>query len=89
MLTYGTEGRKWKRRVIESRPVEITFDAQQKVAGLKVITSLDTGNKLGEAAVEIVAWNVQIVCSSTYLNNVRKPSSAWTACRVTMSRICG
>ena len=46
--------------MIESGPVKITFDAKQKVTGLNVITSLDTGNKLGEAPVEIVAWNIQI-----------------------------
>ena len=46
--------------MIESRPVKITFDAKQKVTGLKVITSLDTGNKFGEPAIEIVAWNSQI-----------------------------
>src|SRR5215469_14516064 len=40
VLTDGTEGRERKRRMIECRPVEITFDAKQKVTGLNVITSL-------------------------------------------------
>jgi len=44
----------------ESRPVKVTFDAKQKVAGLKVTASLDAGNELGEAAVEVVTRNVQI-----------------------------
>ena len=42
--------------MIESGPVKITFDAKQKVTGLKVITSLDAANQLGKAAIEIVAW---------------------------------
>src|SRR5271165_1847129 len=41
VLTNGAEGRKWQRRMIESRPVKVTFDAKQKVTGLKVIASLD------------------------------------------------
>src|SRR5215472_8958738 len=60
VLTDRAEGRKRQRRMIESGPVKITFDAKQKVTGLNVIASLDTRNKLGEAAVEIVAWNIQI-----------------------------
>src|SRR5215469_6413939 len=60
MLTDRAEGRKRKRRMIESRPVKIAFDANQKVAGLKVVASLDTANEFGEPAVEIVAWNIQI-----------------------------
>ena len=60
VLTNRAEGRKRQRRMIESRPVKVPFDAKQKVTGLKVITSLDAPNELGEAAVEIVAWNVQI-----------------------------
>ena len=60
VLTYGAECGKRQCRMIESGPVKITFDAKQKVTGLKVVTSLDTRNKLREAAVEIVAWNVQI-----------------------------
>ena len=46
--------------MIESRPVKVTFDAKQKVTGLKVIASLDAGNEFGEAAVEVVTRNVQI-----------------------------
>src|SRR5215472_8300556 len=60
VLTDRAEGRKRQRRMIESGPVKITFDAKQKVTGLNVIASLDTRNKLGEAAVEIVAWNIRI-----------------------------
>src|SRR5215472_12011536 len=57
VLTDRAEGRKRQRRMIESRPVKITFDANQKVTGLKVIATLDTGNKLGEPAIEVVARN--------------------------------
>jgi hypothetical protein len=46
--------------MIESRPVEITFDTKQKVTGLNVVASLGAANKFGEAAVEVVAWNGQI-----------------------------
>src|SRR6516162_4190629 len=60
MLAYGTKGRKRQRRMIESGPVKITFNAKQKVTGLEVITSLDTANELGEPAVEVVAWDGQI-----------------------------
>jgi len=60
VLTDGPEGRNRKRRMIKSRPVEITLDAKQKVTGLNIITSLDAADEFGEAAVEIVVWNVQI-----------------------------
>ena len=46
--------------MIESRPVKVTLNAKQKVAGLKVIASLSASNKFGKPAVEVVAWNVQI-----------------------------
>jgi hypothetical protein len=46
--------------MIESCPIKIAFDAKQKMTGLNVIASLDAGNEFGKAAVEIVAWNVQV-----------------------------
>jgi hypothetical protein len=46
--------------VIESRPVEITFDAIQEISGLKIVSSLNAANELSEAAVEIVSWDVQV-----------------------------
>ena len=46
--------------MIESRPVEITFDAVQEISGLKVVSSLHAANGFGEAAVEVVAGNIQI-----------------------------
>jgi hypothetical protein len=46
--------------VIESRPVEITFDAIQEISCLKIVSSLNAANELSETAVEVVAWNVQI-----------------------------
>ena len=45
--------------MIESRPIEITFDTKQKVTGLKIITGLDAADELGDASVEIVAGNIQ------------------------------
>src|SRR6516165_11301713 len=44
VLTNRAEGRERQRRMIEGRPIEITFDAKQKVAGLNVIASLYTRN---------------------------------------------
>src|SRR6516164_5457350 len=60
VLTDGPEGRNRKRRMIKSRPVEITLNAKQKMTGLNVIASLDTANKLRKAAIEIITRNVQI-----------------------------
>ena len=45
--------------MIESRPIEIAFDAKQKVTGLEIITGLDAADEFGDAAIEIVAGNVQ------------------------------
>src|SRR5262245_30627208 len=45
--------------MVESGPVEITFDAKQKVAGLEIVAGLNAANKFGKAAVEIVVWNSQ------------------------------
>src|SRR5262245_28229666 len=44
----------------ERRPLNIACDAQQQVTGLKIISSLNAPNELGEAAVDIVVWNIQI-----------------------------
>ncbi|MGY8669121.1 hypothetical protein Q3C01_43135 [Bradyrhizobium sp. UFLA05-109] len=44
----------------ERRPVEITFDAEQEVSGLKIVARLNASNKLSEATVKIVAGNVQV-----------------------------
>ena len=60
VLTNGTEGGGRQRRVIESRPVEIAFDAIQEISGLKIVSSLNAANELSEAAVEIVSWDVQV-----------------------------
>ena len=43
----------------KSRPIEIALDAKQQVTRLNVIAELDTANELGDAAIQIVAWNVQ------------------------------
>ena len=45
--------------MIETRPVDITFDAEQKVASLEIITSLDAADELGDAPIKIVAGNIQ------------------------------
>src|SRR5262249_34665769 len=44
----------------ESCAVKIAFDAQQQVTDLKIISSLDTTNELGEAAIKTIVWNIQI-----------------------------
>jgi hypothetical protein len=46
--------------MIESCPIKVTFETKQKVTGLNVVTSLDAANKIGEAAIEVVTWNIQI-----------------------------
>ena len=45
--------------MIETRPIEITFDAKQKVTGLEIITGLDAADEFGDAAIKIVAGNIQ------------------------------
>src|SRR5262245_51801031 len=44
----------------EGRAVEFSLDAKQKMAGLEIVTSLNATNELGEAAVKIIVWNIQI-----------------------------
>ena len=53
--------------MIESRPIEITFDTKQKVASLEIVTGLDAADKLGDTSVEIVTGNIQaavVPCSA-------------------------
>src|SRR6185369_10274006 len=45
--------------MIEGRPIEIAFDAKQKVTGLEIITGLDAADEFGDAAIKIIAGNVQ------------------------------
>lgn len=45
--------------MIETRPIEIAFDAKQKVTGLEIVTGLDAADELGDAAIKIVAGNIQ------------------------------
>ena len=45
--------------MIKTRPIEIAFDAKQKVAGLEIITGLDATYELGDAAIKIVSGDVQ------------------------------
>src|SRR5262245_28820157 len=44
----------------ERRSIEICLDTKQKMTGLEVIARLYAANEFGEAAVEIVVWNIQI-----------------------------
>lgn len=37
--------------MIETRPVEITFDTEEEVTGMKVITDLPTDDKFCDTAV--------------------------------------
>ena len=43
----------------QSRPIEFTFDAKQKVPGLDVVARLNATNEFAEAAIQIVVRNVQ------------------------------
>ena len=43
----------------KSRPVEITFHAKQKMAGLEIVAGLNATDEFGDAAIQIVGWNVQ------------------------------
>ena len=43
----------------KSRPIEITFDTSKKVTRLEIITCLNAADKFRQAAVKIVAGNVQ------------------------------
>src|SRR6476646_10960032 len=45
--------------MIEGRPIKITFDAEQKVTGLEIITGLNAADEFGDAAIKIIAGNVR------------------------------
>jgi hypothetical protein len=47
----------------ESRPIEVAFDAKQKMAGLKVIAGLNAADEFGQTAIKIVIWNIQTAVS--------------------------
>jgi hypothetical protein len=59
VLAHDAERRSRQRRTTETRPIEITFNTKQEVTRLNVVAKLDAANELGDAAVEIVARNVQ------------------------------
>src|SRR5262249_8098046 len=59
VLAHHAEGRCRKRGATETRPIEITFNTKQEVTRLNVVAKLDAANELGDAAIEIVARNVQ------------------------------
>src|SRR5215471_5078163 len=59
VLAHGAECRRRQRGMPETRAVEITLDSEQEMVGLKVVASLNAAEKLGKAAVKIVAWNIQ------------------------------
>src|SRR5262245_53935883 len=44
----------------ESRSIKVSFDAKQKMTGLEIITGLNATNELGETAIKIVVWNIQV-----------------------------
>src|SRR5262249_33384494 len=46
--------------MIESSPVESAFHTIQEITRLKIISGLNAANELGEAAIEIIAGNVQV-----------------------------
>ena len=41
--------------MIESRPINVTFNAKKNVTGLKIITGLNTADELRDAAIQVVA----------------------------------
>ena len=43
----------------KASPTELTFDTKQKMTGLEVIARLHAANEFAEAAIQIVARNVQ------------------------------
>ena len=45
--------------MIETCPIDVGFGPKQNVAGLKIITGLNAADELGDAAIEVVAGNVQ------------------------------
>src|SRR5262249_61644945 len=59
VLTQGAERRSRKRGRTKSRPTDITFNANQEVTRLNVVAKLHAANEFCDAAIEIVAWNVQ------------------------------
>ena len=67
----------------EAGSIELTFDTKQKVAGLEVIARLHASNEFGQAAIQIVAGNVQAAVgpSSTEVGTNIKPSPIIQRCR--------
>src|SRR5262245_26959990 len=53
VVAHRTQRRHRKGRVVEARPVEIAFDAKEKVTSLEIITSLDAADEFGDATVKI------------------------------------
>jgi hypothetical protein len=59
VLIHKTQRGSRKAAMTKGGPVEITLDAEQKVTGLHIITSLQAADEFSEAAIQIVAGNVQ------------------------------
>src|SRR5262249_46768816 len=59
VLAHGAERRSRKRGMTKTHPIGITFNAEQEVTRLNVVTKLHAANELCDAAIEIVAWNFQ------------------------------
>jgi hypothetical protein len=49
----------------KSRPIEITFRAKQKMAGLEIVAGLNVTDEYGDAAIQVVTWNVQAATGSS------------------------
>src|SRR5215510_4344049 len=60
ILAHRTKRGDRKCGMPERRSIEICLDTKQKMTGLEVIARLYAANEFGEAAVEIVVWNIQI-----------------------------
>jgi len=59
VLAHRAERRSGKRGMSKSCPVEITFHAEQKMAGLEIVAGLNATDEFGQPAIQIVARNVQ------------------------------
>ena len=59
VLAHRAERRCRKRGMTKSRPIEITFHAEQELAGLEIVAGLNATDEFGGAAIQIVARDVE------------------------------
>jgi len=51
VLLHGAEGRCRNCKTTERRPIEITFHAKQKMAGLEIVAGLNASHEFSGAAI--------------------------------------